>query len=273
MASLTEEQLVAHVLRNRNDYYSMLGLDRGCTEAQLKTTYKKLALRLHPDKCSHPKAAEAFKALSTANTTLSDSAKRLVYDNHGAEGVMRHESTGDPRAYHQQRRQHHQHPDDIFEEFVHSMFGGARAGGRRQQFNGGIEINPQLLLILPLLLFFLFASLLSSNFFDGSGGYSRTIAPYSLVANPNEGLVKQRVTNMYEFPDLRVTYFVGNSFETQVRQGYVDLRRTELAVLREQRDSLQRRCRADQLRKQARNSIQHSSSEVCDEYRRFRRVP
>ncbi|RMZ74777.1 hypothetical protein DV737_g5750, partial [Chaetothyriales sp. CBS 132003] len=68
--------------------YDILGVDPSATDAQLKSAYKKGALKHHPDKNAHnPDAAEKFKDLSTAYEVLSDPQKRQIYDQYGAEGL------------------------------------------------------------------------------------------------------------------------------------------------------------------------------------------
>jgi len=69
-------------------FYECLGVTATATEAQLKTAYKKGALKYHPDKnADNPEAAEKFKELSHAYETLSDPQKRQIYDQYGEEGL------------------------------------------------------------------------------------------------------------------------------------------------------------------------------------------
>ena len=49
-------------MKNKADYYKVLGLEKGATPAEVKKAYRKSALRLHPDKNSAPRADEAFKS-------------------------------------------------------------------------------------------------------------------------------------------------------------------------------------------------------------------
>jgi molecular chaperone DnaJ len=66
------------------DYYEVLGVDRQCTNQQLKQAYRKQALKYHPDKNpDDPLAEECFKEASLAYETLSDSKKRRRYDKYG----------------------------------------------------------------------------------------------------------------------------------------------------------------------------------------------
>ncbi|XP_952090.1 molecular chaperone, putative [Theileria annulata] len=73
------------------DYYSILGVKRGCNDAELKKAYRKLAMQWHPDKHQDPnsklKAEEMFKNVSEAYDVLSDPEKRKIYDQFGEEGL------------------------------------------------------------------------------------------------------------------------------------------------------------------------------------------
>lgn len=70
-----------------SDFYEVLGLKKGCTEAELKNAYKKLALRWHPDRCSAfgnsmhvEEAKKKFQAIQEAYSVLSNANKRFMYD-------------------------------------------------------------------------------------------------------------------------------------------------------------------------------------------------
>ena len=69
----------------KKDYYEILGIPRTATEDEIKKAYRKLALRLHPDKNKAPQAEEAFKQLSKACACLTDKEKRTFYDQYGTE--------------------------------------------------------------------------------------------------------------------------------------------------------------------------------------------
>jgi len=63
------------------DYYKVLGLPRGAAEADVKKSYRKLALQYHPDKNpGNREAEEKFKEVAEAYATLSDAGKRRMYD-------------------------------------------------------------------------------------------------------------------------------------------------------------------------------------------------
>lgn len=66
------------------DYYQVLGVERKATDAELKSAYRKLAMKYHPDKNpGDKKAEEKFKELSAAYEVLSDPQKRAAYDQYG----------------------------------------------------------------------------------------------------------------------------------------------------------------------------------------------
>lgn len=67
----------------RGAHYRVLGLSENATEADIKKAYRKLSLKVHPDKNSAPHADEAFKAVGLAYATLSDTQKRAIYDRYG----------------------------------------------------------------------------------------------------------------------------------------------------------------------------------------------
>lgn len=120
------------------DYYNLLKVPRNASEEDLKKSYKRLAMKWHPDKNSeNKKEAEAkFKTISEAYDVLSDPQKRQIYDLYGEEGLKSGQfSTASPtsaaNASGRGFRFSPRNADDIFAEFF-GGFGGNFAGG-----NGG----------------------------------------------------------------------------------------------------------------------------------------
>jgi molecular chaperone DnaJ len=113
----------------KRDYYKVLEVARDASEADIKKAYRRLAMKLHPDRNPDDKAAEdQFKEAKEAYEVLSDSQKRAVYDQHGHEGLDA------------QRGQPGFNPGeglgDIFGDVFGDIFGGGRRGGRSQVFRG-----------------------------------------------------------------------------------------------------------------------------------------
>lgn len=76
--------------------YEILGLPKTATPDDIKKTYRKLALKYHPDKNpNNPEASEKFKEVNRANTILSDLTKRNIYDNYGSLGLYIAEQFGE----------------------------------------------------------------------------------------------------------------------------------------------------------------------------------
>ena len=63
----------------------MLGIEKTATEDEIKKAYRKLALKVHPDKNHAPASQDAFKKVGQAYQCLSDAQKRKHYDTFGSE--------------------------------------------------------------------------------------------------------------------------------------------------------------------------------------------
>ncbi|KAH0940104.1 hypothetical protein HID58_007565, partial [Brassica napus] len=127
------------------DYYTILKVDKNATEDDLKKSYRKLAMKWHPDKNPTTKTeAEAkFKQISEAYEVLSDPQKRAVYDQYGEEGLSGMPPPGSTGNNGRAGGFNPRDAEDIFAEFFGSSpFGFGSAGGgpgrsTRFQSDGG----------------------------------------------------------------------------------------------------------------------------------------
>ncbi|KAF2459771.1 hypothetical protein BDY21DRAFT_177849 [Lineolata rhizophorae] len=104
-------------------FYDILGVSPTASDSELKSAYRKGALKWHPDKNSHnPETADKFKELSRAYEILSDSQKRQLYDQYGEEGLEHGGASAGGMA-----------AEDLFAQF----FGGG--GGFGGMFSGGMR--------------------------------------------------------------------------------------------------------------------------------------
>ena len=75
-------------MAEKRDYYEVLGIGKNATDAEIKSAYRKLAKKYHPDlNPGNKEAEEKFKEVNEANDVLSDSQKRQRYDQFGFAGV------------------------------------------------------------------------------------------------------------------------------------------------------------------------------------------
>lgn len=76
--------------------YAILGLPKTATQEEIKKTYRKLALKYHPDKnLDNPEVSEKFKDINRAHSILNDESKRNIYDSYGSFGLYVAEQLGE----------------------------------------------------------------------------------------------------------------------------------------------------------------------------------
>ena len=133
------------------DYYKILEIDKNSTANDIKTAYRKLARKYHPD--LNPNDVDAkknFQQINEANEVLSDPEKRKKYDKYGKDwqhaeqfenARQNHEQSSD---YSGQKYSRAQTGGD-FSDFFESMFGGSANAGRSRQVKfRGEDYNAQL---------------------------------------------------------------------------------------------------------------------------------
>jgi molecular chaperone DnaJ len=127
-------------MAQKRDYYEVLGIQRSATDKEISASYRKLAMKFHPD--ANPgdeEAVEKFKEAAEAYEVLSDTDKRARYDRYGHQGV-------------DETAPHFTDVEDIFEAFG-DIFGGGvfgdlfgRRRGRRQRRGADIRCDVTLTL-------------------------------------------------------------------------------------------------------------------------------
>ena len=111
------------------DYYELLECERGADDATIKSSYRKLAMKYHPDRNSGCKDSEAkFKAVSEAYDVLKDPQKRAAYDRYGHAAFQGQGGGGGPQDF--------SGFSDIFESVFGEFMGGGGGRGRAQPRRG-----------------------------------------------------------------------------------------------------------------------------------------
>ncbi|KAJ1528884.1 hypothetical protein ONE63_007253 [Megalurothrips usitatus] len=222
-------------IKKSKDYYEILGVDKEASESEIRKSYKKLALLIHPDKNQAPGAQEAFKVIGNAVAILTDPEKRKQYDLYGSaeERVSHHHNQGHEHNYTRGFE-----ADLTAEELFNLFFGGGlpnqnvyvRRQGRWQRTpdhhnhqrgepsNYGVAMQ-----MLPILLLILLSMM--SGFFISDPIYS---------LQPSSKFSIQRKTM-----NLKVPYYVKENFHTE-HQG--SLRRLEMSVEEDHVQNLRQAC-------------------------------
>ncbi len=121
------------------DYYDTLGVEPTAGEAELKTAYRRLARKYHPDVSKEPGAEERFKAISEAYEVLRDPEKRAAYDGLRARGYRSGEEFRPPPDFGAGGFGGHGFRFDAdlgnggFSDFFESLFGGRGPGRARPE--------------------------------------------------------------------------------------------------------------------------------------------
>ncbi len=137
------ESIALHRVKTmaKRDYYEVLGVNRNASEAELKKSYRRLAMKYHPDRITgseRKNAEQKFKEIKEAYEVLTDSRKRALYDQFGHAGIDSAASsmgTGSARGA---------NLGDIFGDVFGDIFGGR--GGHRSSRGSDLRYNLQITL-------------------------------------------------------------------------------------------------------------------------------
>jgi molecular chaperone DnaJ len=125
-------------MSSKRDYYEVLSVSRTATDQEIKSAYRRLAVKYHPDKNPNDETAEEkFKEAAEAYSVLSDTEQRKRYDRFGHAGVSSSAGAGNWGA-----------PgfggiEDILGDLFGfgDVFGGARGGSRRSTAQRGADLR------------------------------------------------------------------------------------------------------------------------------------
>ncbi len=119
---------------SKQDYYEVLGVANDAAQADIKKSYRKLAMKYHPDRNINDASTEAkFKEAKEAYEVLSDPEKRSRYDQFGHAGVDPSMGSGPGGA--------NAGFGDVFDDIFGDIFGGARGGGGRSRVQRGADLR------------------------------------------------------------------------------------------------------------------------------------
>lgn len=120
-------------MSTQRDYYEILGVSKSASEEEIKKSYRRLAMKFHPDRNPNNQEAEnKFKEAKTAYEVLSDAKKRSAYDQFGHAGVGGPGHGGAGFGF--------DNVGDVFGDIFGDIFGGARGRGGRQQAQRGADL-------------------------------------------------------------------------------------------------------------------------------------
>lgn len=257
----SEENIrVVQDIRKKKDYYAVLGVERSCSGEEIRKAYRRLSLKVHPDKNKAPGAEDAFKLVSKAFKCLSNDQSRRTYDQTGAiedhefneqyPNVMRRGAARQRRPARSGFYSYEEDidPDEVFRSFFYgthdnlfrsqNAYRGRGMGRQHQQrrehsMRGGSGINLTVLVHFLVVLFIV----------------SLAFIP---VPRPEYSLQKT-----YYFPISKVTqkhgveYFVSKQdFDQQFPQGSQSRENLEQHVFKDYKSMLGRYCHVELQRRQ-----------------------
>ncbi|PPS14754.1 hypothetical protein GOBAR_AA05812 [Gossypium barbadense] len=172
-----QQIVIVKQIRKKKDYYEILGLEKSCSVDDIRKAYRKLSLKVHPDKNKAPGAEEAFKAVSKAFQCLSNEESRKKYDLVGSDEPVYERRASPFRGAGNGFNGFYDTDFDADEIFRNFFFGGMPPAttqfrsfnfgpgmGARMGDQGSTGFNIRMLIqLLPVLLILLFSFLPSSE--------------------------------------------------------------------------------------------------------------
>jgi len=142
--------LVYNIESMKKDFYELLGVPKTATKEEIKSAYRKSALKFHPDKNKAPDAEDKFKEINEAYEVLSNDQKKSAYDRFGHAAFDPSSGGFGGHTYTQQNGPNYTYtqsgnpfggadfdfggfsnPFDIFEQFFGGSFSGQQSRGKR----------------------------------------------------------------------------------------------------------------------------------------------
>lgn len=135
------------------DYYKVLGVDKNASPKDIKSAYRKLARKYHPDlNPNNPDAKKNFQQVNEANEVLSDPEKRKKYDQYGKDWEHAGEYEKAQQQYQQQRQHQRQYSggnrgfsenvdEGDFSDFFESLFGEGSGGNFRNKRSSRVKFR------------------------------------------------------------------------------------------------------------------------------------
>jgi DnaJ family protein B protein 12 len=240
-----EQRRLVATIRSKKCHYEVLSVPRSASDDDIKKAYRKLALKLHPDKNQAVGADEAFKLVSKAFSVLSNPEERKMYDRFGdSEGIPRANPFRGGRRTTATFNGEEIDPEEIFRmffggnPFMAASFQAARPRGHGQQQR---QRNPEgqslplfrmMMSLAPMVLLILFNIV------------SQTKSPYSLSQ-----------TREYPFSSVtsahRVPFYVSSKskFSRDYRSGSQERTRLEYQIESDWKDMMRKKCYNERLLK------------------------
>lgn len=130
---------------NKRDYYEVLGVEKNASESEIKSAFRKLAKKYHPDVCKDPDGPEKFKEAQEAYAVLSDANERAKYDKYGHAAFNQGGGAGGTGGYDFSGFDFSSIFDDLFGGNDFSSFGfgngfGGFGGNRRNSSKRGSDL-------------------------------------------------------------------------------------------------------------------------------------